>query len=71
MDNGLPPSFTLGCGTDGGTSTSDNVSFRHILNIRRVAEYRRPAAWVKGQQELPEDGHAIRDAGKELLTEAK
>ena len=71
MGNGLPPSFTLGCGTDGGTSTSDNVSFRHILNIRRVAEYRRPAAWVKGQQELPEDGHAIRDAGKELLTEAK
>jgi acetaldehyde dehydrogenase/alcohol dehydrogenase len=60
MGNGLPPSFTLGCGTDGGTSTSDNVSFRHLLNVRRVAEYRGPADCVKGHQELPKAGHAIR-----------
>ena len=59
MGNGLPPSFTLGCGTDGGTSTSDNVSFRHMLNIRRVAEYGIPAAYVKSEQRLPEDGHEI------------
>ncbi|MCK5096714.1 MAG: hypothetical protein KAR45_01350, partial [Desulfobacteraceae bacterium] len=33
----LPPSFTLGCGTVGGSSTSDNVGPQHLFNIRRVA----------------------------------
>ena len=33
----LPPSFTLGCGTVGGSSTSDNVGPRHLFNIRHVA----------------------------------
>lgn len=36
---GLTPSFTLGCGTYGGTSTTDNVSFQHLVNIKRVAWY--------------------------------
>jgi hypothetical protein len=30
------PSLTLGCGTFGGTSTTDNVSYTHLLNIKRV-----------------------------------
>ena len=34
---GLAPSFTLGCGTWGGSSTSDNVTPMHLLNIKRVA----------------------------------
>jgi len=34
---GLMPSFTLGCGTWGGSSTSENVSPMHLLNIKRVA----------------------------------
>jgi acetaldehyde dehydrogenase (acetylating) len=34
---GLAPSFTLGCGTWGGSSTSDNVSPMHLINIKRVA----------------------------------
>ncbi len=33
----LPPSFTLGCGTVGGSSTSDNVGPQHLFNIRYVA----------------------------------
>ncbi len=33
----LPPSFTLGCGAVGGSSTSDNVSPMHLFNIRYVA----------------------------------
>jgi acyl-CoA reductase-like NAD-dependent aldehyde dehydrogenase len=37
LGNGLTPSLTLGCGTYGGTSTTDNVSFTHLLNIKRVA----------------------------------
>lgn len=34
---GLMPSFTLGCGTWGGSSTSENVSPLHLINIKRVA----------------------------------
>ena len=36
---GLLPSLTLGCGTFGSNSTTDNVSFRHLLNIKRLAHY--------------------------------
>jgi acyl-CoA reductase-like NAD-dependent aldehyde dehydrogenase len=37
MTTGLDCSLTLGCGTFGGNSTTDNVTFRHLLNIKRVA----------------------------------
>lgn len=37
LGNGLVPSLTLGCGTFSGTSTTDNVSYTHLLNIKRVA----------------------------------
>jgi acetaldehyde dehydrogenase/alcohol dehydrogenase len=36
---GLMPSLTLGCGTFGGNSTTDNVSYRNLLNIKRLAHY--------------------------------
>ena len=35
--NGLLPSLTLGCGTQGGTSTTDNVNYQNLLNIKRLA----------------------------------
>lgn len=34
---GLKPSLTLGCGSFGGNITSDNVSARHLINIKRMA----------------------------------
>ncbi|QDR82446.1 acetaldehyde dehydrogenase (acetylating) [Sporomusa termitida] len=34
---GLSPAFTLGCGTWGGSATSDNVTPLHLINIKRVA----------------------------------
>jgi acyl-CoA reductase-like NAD-dependent aldehyde dehydrogenase len=34
---GLMPSLTLGCGTFGGNSTTDNVSYQNLLNIKRLA----------------------------------
>ncbi|MFK9094795.1 aldehyde dehydrogenase family protein [Bacillus salipaludis] len=34
---GLMPSLTLGCGSYGGNITSDNVSARHLINIKRMA----------------------------------
>jgi acetaldehyde dehydrogenase / alcohol dehydrogenase len=35
--NGLTPSLTLGCGTYGRTSTTDNVTYTNLVNIKRVA----------------------------------
>jgi sulfoacetaldehyde dehydrogenase len=35
-DNGLPFSLSMGCGTWGGNSISDNLNYRHFLNITRV-----------------------------------
>lgn len=37
ISTGLMPSATLGCGTVGGSSTSDNVTYTHLRNIKRVA----------------------------------
>jgi len=34
---GLDPAMTLGCGGWGGNITSDNISPRHLLNIKRLA----------------------------------
>ena len=41
---GLMPSFTLGCGTWGGSSTSENVSPMNLINIKKVAYGIKPAA---------------------------
>jgi acyl-CoA reductase-like NAD-dependent aldehyde dehydrogenase len=43
VTSGLDPSFTLGCGTFGGNSTTDNVSYRNLLNIKRLAHVVPPA----------------------------
>ncbi|WP_125587873.1 acetaldehyde dehydrogenase (acetylating) [Companilactobacillus jidongensis] len=37
ISTGLPIAFTLGCGTYGGSSVSENVSPKHLLNIKEVA----------------------------------
>jgi acetaldehyde dehydrogenase (acetylating) len=37
MTTGLDPAMTLGCGGWGGNITSDNISPRHLLNVKRVA----------------------------------
>lgn len=37
ISTGLPVSFTLGCGTSGGSSVSDNLSPKHLVNIKTVA----------------------------------
>ncbi|TAD75568.1 MAG: bifunctional acetaldehyde-CoA/alcohol dehydrogenase [Oscillatoriales cyanobacterium] len=43
----LDPSLTLGCGSWGGNSTSDNVEPRHLLNIKTVAERRENMLWFR------------------------
>ena len=36
FDNGLPFSLTMGCGTWGGNSFSDNLNYKHFMNITRI-----------------------------------
>lgn len=43
----LTPSLTLGCGTWGGNSVSDNVGVKHLLNIKTVAERRENMLWLR------------------------
>ena len=42
MTTGLERSLTLGCGTFGGNSTTDNITYRHLVNVKRVAHYVEP-----------------------------
>ena len=44
LTTGLDPALTLGCGGWGGNITSDNISPKHLLNIKRLAYELRPAA---------------------------
>jgi acetaldehyde dehydrogenase (acetylating) len=44
LTTGLDPAMTLGCGGWGGNITSDNISPRHLLNIKRLAYEVTPAA---------------------------
>jgi acyl-CoA reductase-like NAD-dependent aldehyde dehydrogenase len=42
VTSGLMPSYVLGCGTWGGNSTTDNVSYRNLQNIKRLARFLPP-----------------------------
>ncbi len=44
LTTGLDPAMTLGCGGYGGNITSDNITPRHLLNIKRIAYELRPRA---------------------------
>lgn len=43
----LEPSLTLGCGSWGGNSTSENVGIKHLLNIKSVASRRENMLWYR------------------------
>ena len=43
----LTPSMTLGCGSWGGNSVSENVGIKHLLNIKTVAERRENMLWLR------------------------
>jgi acetaldehyde dehydrogenase/alcohol dehydrogenase len=46
MVTGLKPSFMLSCGPGGGNVNMDNISARHLLNIRRIARRRPNPCWA-------------------------
>ncbi len=43
----LPPSLTLGCGSWGGNSVSENIGVKHLMNVKSVAERRENMLWFK------------------------
>ena len=48
----LTPSLTLGCGTWGGNSVSENVGIKHLLNIKTVAERRENMLWFRAPEKV-------------------
>ena len=48
----LAPSLTLGCGSYGGNSVSENVGVKHLLNIKTVAERRENMLWFRTPQKV-------------------
>ncbi|HEX8030713.1 MAG TPA: aldehyde dehydrogenase family protein [Vicinamibacterales bacterium] len=57
LTTGLDPAMTLGCGGFGGNITSDNITPRHLINVKRVAyELRAASSAVPNVPEVPEAG---------------
>ena len=48
----LPPSLTLGCGSWGGNSVSENVGVKHLINIKTVAERRENMLWFRAPEKV-------------------
>ncbi|MEG0689392.1 MAG: aldehyde dehydrogenase family protein, partial [Hungatella sp.] len=48
----MTPSLTLGCGTWGGNSISENVGVKHLLNIKSVAERRENMLWFRAPEKI-------------------
>ncbi|MEF9942031.1 MAG: bifunctional acetaldehyde-CoA/alcohol dehydrogenase [Lachnospiraceae bacterium] len=48
----LTPSLTLGCGSWGGNSVSENVGVKHLLNIKTVAERRENMLWFRTPEKV-------------------
>ena len=67
----LAPSLTLGCGSWGGNSVSENVGVKHLLNIKTVVERRENMLWFRSPEKiyikkgcLPVALNELRDMGK-------
>lgn len=48
----LTPSLTLGCGTWGGNSVSENVGVKHLINVKTVAERRKNMLWFRTPEKV-------------------
>lgn len=49
---GMKPSLTLGCGSWGGNSVSENVGVKHLVNIKTVAERRENMLWFRAPEKV-------------------
>src|SRR6202142_3068688 len=57
--NDLPPTFSFGCGTGGGNSTTDNVNIYHYLNIKRVARRTQAHMWYRVPNQIYFNRNAV------------
>ncbi|MCM3881694.1 MAG: aldehyde dehydrogenase family protein [Vicinamibacterales bacterium] len=67
MTTGLDPAMTLGCGGWGGNITSDNISPKHLLNIKRLAYELTP---VQQGRATTDDGRST-DAGRSTMDDRR
>jgi acetaldehyde dehydrogenase (acetylating) len=66
LTTGLDPAMTLGCGGWGGNITSDNISPRHLLNIKRVAYEIRPAQSARSEASGSVRSHVVTSVDRAL-----
>jgi acetaldehyde dehydrogenase/alcohol dehydrogenase len=45
--NSMTPTFSLGCGTWGGSTTTDNVNYRNLMNVKKVSRRQAPPQWFR------------------------
>ncbi len=66
----LVPSLTLGCGSWGGNSVSENVGVKHLLNIKTVAMRRENMLWFRAPEKVYQKkgclAVALRELGEEM-----
>ena len=69
------PSLTLGCGSWGGNSVSENVGVRHLINIKTVAERRENMLWFRAPEKVYFKrgclGVALKELGKEVYNKKR
>jgi len=66
----LAPSLTLGCGSWGGNSVSENVGVKHLINIKTVAERRENMLWFRAPEKVYMKKGCLPVALDELGTDA-
>jgi len=57
--NDMVPTFSFGCGTGGGNSTTDNVNMYHYLNIKRVARRTQAHMWFRVPNQIYFNMYAV------------
>jgi acetaldehyde dehydrogenase/alcohol dehydrogenase len=57
--NDMVPTFSFGCGTGGGNSTTDNVNVYHYLNTKRVARRTQAALWYRVPKQIYFNRNAV------------
>ena len=59
IDNDMVPTFSFGCGTGGGNSTTDNINVYHYINIKRVSRRMEAPMWLRIPNHVYFNQHAI------------
>jgi acetaldehyde dehydrogenase/alcohol dehydrogenase len=62
--NDMVPTFSFGCGTGGGNSTTDNVNMYHYLNIKRVARRTQAHMWFRIPNQIYFNMYAVENLGQ-------